>query len=585
MGMGKSEWVQDGFAWIEIDYMNVHKVIEEFAEELTDTEIKDLLDKSNTEDSWLVPDKVHVINPDTNPELFDPSNPIKTTFKLDEANGIIPLDGDNDDDDFDDNGNLKVYRVQWLSLRKLGILTYLDIQGQEQKKWVDEYYKPDVTKGESIKWIYVNEVWGGTRLGTDKYKKVGPLPVQMRSLINPAIVRPSYVGYVISQNGINAQCRVDRLKPYQRMYNTFANKLITLWTQNLGKVTRVDMSKIPSSMDTDEWYLWIKRFKLLFENPFEEGKKGAAKGMLAGQMQQSSPAIDLSLTTEINQTIETLNWIEQRVNKIASIPEPRQGDLKGTEGLGVSQQAIVQSSHQTEEDFFIHDLIQSKVYELAIEYIKVLWKDEKGKRQYVLDDLSSHIIDIDGTILNEAAFGITITNSSKLTEMFNGIKQLSHAAMQNGTATLSDIARLNMATSPSEMLRKLEEAEDKRQEQQLEQSKMQQEAQQQQMEAQKEMMERKHQQDLEKITLEWSYKFKEKEMELAIKQDEHIRDMNENGIEDEVELEAERIKAEKEAKLQEDKFKHENELQDKELANKIKLEKIKSNSRPIKTTK
>jgi len=584
MGMGKSEWIQDGFAWIEIDYMNVHKVIEEFAEELTDTEIKDLLDKSNTEDSWLVPDQVHVINPDTHPGLFDPKNPIKTTFKLDESNGIIPL-GDSDDESFDENGNLKVYRLQWLSLRKLGILTYPDERGQEQKKWVDEYYKADVTKGESIKWIYVNEVWGGTRLGTDKYKKVGPLPVQMRSLINPAIVRPSYVGYVISQNGVNAQCRVDRLKPYQRMYNTFANKLITLWTQNLGKVTKVDMSKIPSSMDTDEWYLWLKRFKLMFENPFEEGKKGAAKGMLAGQMQQSSPAIDLSLTTEINQTIETLNWIEQRVNKIASIPEPRQGDLQGNEGLGVSQQAIVQSSHQTEEDFFVHDLIQSKVYELAIEYIKVLWKDEKGKRQYVLDDLSSHIIDIDGAILNEAAFGITITNSSKLTEMFNGIKQLSHAAMQNGTATLSDIARLNMATSPSEMLRKLEEAEDKRQEQQMEQSKMQQEAQQTQMQAQKEMMNIQHQQDLEKIKLEWSYKFKEKEMELAIKQDEHIRDMNENGIEDEVELETERIKAEKEAKLQEDKFKHENELQSKELANKIKLEKIKGANKPAKTTK
>lgn len=586
LSMGKSEWIQDANAWIEIDYMNIHKVIEEFAEDLTDKEIDELLTAANAKESWLVPTQLGVYDLDENPGLIDPTNPIKTTFKMDsdEALGLIPLD-DNDQQSFDENRNLKVYRVQWLSLRKIGELKYYDEQGHEQKKLVDEYYVANIEEGEEIKWYWINELWEGCRLGNDIYKKVRVSPIQMRSITNPSIVKPSYVGYVISQNGVSTQCRVDKLKPYQRMYNTFANKLITLWTQNLGKITKVNMAEMPSEMEPDEWYLWIKRFKLMFYNPFEEGTKGAAKGQLAGHMSQSTTGIDLSLTTEINQTIETLNWIEQRVNKIAAIPEPRQGDMTGNEGLGTSQQAIVQSSHQTEVDFFVHDLVQSKVFELAIEYIKVLWRDDKSKRQYVLDDLSEHIIDIDGELLAEAEFGITITNSSKLYEMFNSIKALSHAAMQTGTASLSDIARLNMATSPSEMLRKLEEAEDKKQEQAMQQAQMQQEAQQAQLQAAQQLEQMKHQQDLEKMDREWQYKLKEKEMDLIVNLDQHNRDMNENGVEDEVELESERIKVEGAEKLQDEKFTHEKAIQKADLENKVKIERIKGLNKPTKTSK
>jgi len=576
LGMGDSEWIHDGYAWIEIDYMNAHKVIEEFADELTNAEIDRILRESNTgEESWLSPpSQIAVINPDTHPELFDPNNPSKTTFKMSDSDlGLIPLT-DDDDSFVDENGNVKVYRIQWLSLRELGILTYYDEEGYEQKKWVDEYYPVNPNANEKIKWIWVNELMEGCRIGTDIYKKVRISPIQMRSQLNPSIVRPTYVGFVSKE-----KCRIDKLKPYQRMYNIFANKLITLWTQNLGRVARVDVSKIPSEMDTDEWYLWLKRFKLMFENSFEEGKKGAAKGMLAGNMQQSAVAIDLSLADEINQTIQMLNWIEQIVNKIAAVPEPRQGNMTGREGLGVSQQAIVQSSHQTEFDFFIHDIVKSKVFEIAIEYIKVLWKGDTAKRQYLLDDLSSHIIDINGAILNESEYGIIITNSSKLNEMFMNLRNLSHAALQTGIATLSDIARLSMSSSPSEMLRKLEEAEDKRQKQQLEQSKMQQESQAQQLQAQQQLEQMKHQFDMDKLHTEWKYKFKEKELELFMKQQQLITDTNNNGIQDVVEIEKEQLKAETQKFMLEEKLKQEKELKEKEFKNKIELEKMKKDKK------
>ena len=382
LGMGQSGWVQDGYAWIELDYLHPHKVIEEFAEELTDGEVDAILHAGNLSRPWLVPDRVQSVPT----EVLVGDNKTKVqALPIEAMDSFIPLDG-NENAEFDENGNMRVYRLQWLSLRKLGKLKYIDDYGDVQYKFIDEEYPIDEEAGEEVKWFWVNELWEGVRLGNNIYKKVRPCPVQMRSLVNPSMVRPSYVGYVMSNNGRPAPCRVDRLKPYQRMYNVFMNKLITLWTQNIGKVGRINMNMIPSEMDTDEWYLWLKRYKLLFENPFEEGKKGASKGLLAGSMQQGAPVIDLSLGQEIQQAVDTLSWIEQRVNKIASIPEPRQGDMTGNEGLGTSQQAIVQSSHQTEFDFYIQDVLKAKVNELMVEYAKVLWKDEKIKRQYMVDD-------------------------------------------------------------------------------------------------------------------------------------------------------------------------------------------------------
>jgi hypothetical protein len=455
------------------------------------------------------------------------------------------------------------------------VLKYYDEFGDEQYDWVDEEYKVDEAQGEEVKWQWVNELWEGVRIGQDIYKKVRPCPVQMRSQLNPAIVRPSYVGYVMSNNGVYQKSRLDKLRPYQEMYNIWANKLVKLWTEHIGKLAQIDVASIPDEMSTEEWYLWAKRFNLAFYNSFKEGRKGHAKGMLAGNMQQKTNMIDLSLAEEINQAIVTLSWIEERVNKISAVPEARQGAISGREGLGVTQQSITQSSHQTEVDFAIHDLVKSKCYEVMLEYLKVLWKDEKGQRQYVLDDLSNHLIDIDGELLNEAEYGIRITNSSQLYSMYTAIQQLTHAAMQTGTATLSDVARMYMATSPSQMLHELEESEEKRIEQQNAQAKMQQETVQAQMQAQQQLEQIKHQQELEKLKLEYQYKLEIERLKGQYKYDEHMSDTNQNHIEDQVELDKVKLEKDADKEILDKKLAHEEKLKQLEISSKEKIEKMK----------
>jgi phenylpropionate dioxygenase-like ring-hydroxylating dioxygenase large terminal subunit len=130
------------------------------------------------------------------------------------------------------------------------------------------------------------------------------------------------------------------------------------------------------------------------------------------------------------------------------------------------------------------------------------------------------------------------------------------------------------------MLSQLEEAEDKRIEQQNEQAKMQQETVQAQMEAQKELAQIQHQQELEKINLEYQYKLQIEQMKMQHAFNIHATDTNNNNIEDAVEIEKMEIAANSAEKLQQDKLVADKEMLQIELQAKKDIEKIKIINKP-----
>lgn len=565
LGLGDSNYVHDGWAWIEYEFLSPNKILEEFNRELSNVEIQRLLERDNSfYADHITPLTAAYIQEGGDVLVGDDRGALA-------SNGaMLSIDGEYTTDNkwVDEHGNIRVVRCQWLSLRKIGELKYYDEYGDEQKMFVDEYFKADKALGQEIDWFWVNELWEGTKIGTDIYVGVKPSEIQMRSMINPAIVRPHYIGVIDSFMTGKARCIVDEIKPYQYKFNVTMIKLNQLLLQHIGKAAIIDVSRIPSHMDTTEWFRWLRIFGIAFENPFEESNKG----LISGHMQQNSRNIDLSHAEEINMQIQLLSFYENMINKIAAIPEQRQGNLQGNEGLGVSQEAIMRSSTQTEGKFQLHEYVKASTFEVLIEYVKVLWKDEKGKRQYQLDDVSNYILDLDGDVLNEAEYGIQITNSTRVYEVENTLNQLAHAGMQTGTITMSDYAKMRMSTSPSEMLKTLEQAEEKRLQQQQEAQKMQMEAQQQQLAAQQELEQIKHKQELEKLDKEYQYKIQIEQMKLQDKADadvfnQYANDDNKNGVEDWVEIDKEEIKAdikEKEIKSKEKMF-YDELKQDREL--------------------
>lgn len=572
-------FIEDADAWVEEEYLSPYRVIDEFSNELTDTEIKRILEAANAnEDSFIAPKRMILVEN----ELLDKNEVRESVYVKNSeisSNNNLSLEDWNAEDYTDEFGNVRVQRVQFKTLRKIGLLTTHKPDGTPMTKWIDEEYPIKPELGESVEWTWISDLWEGALILDNIFKKVRPVPVQMRSLLNPSIVRPSYVGYVGFNFGGKGQCRLDRLKPYQRAYNVWKNKLISLWMDNIGTAAVIDVAKIPSDMDTDEWYYWLKKFHIMYENSFEEGDKGAAKGLIAGNMQQSAKTIDLSLAQDINQAIAMLNYIENKVNEISAIPEARQGNMQGNEGLGTSQQAVINSSSRTEHDFFVHDMIKARVYEVMLEYAKWLWRDEELKLQYTTSNMSDYIIRIDGPLLAEAELGVAITNTSESFEMAQIAKQLLHPIMQNQAINPSDALMLLMHGTPNDIIEGLREAEQQKREEnsQLEQQKA--EAQKQMLAMQDEIDEKKHRRAIEMEDRKHQHKLAEIQEEKLYDQEKHMRDTNQNHIDDVVELEKVDKEVAGKKEMEQMKIDADREKQAKELASKEKIAKLQAQKR------
>jgi hypothetical protein len=96
---------------------------------------------------------------------------------------------------WDTEGNIRVTRVVWKSLKKIGELTYFDQEtGEKLETIVPEDYKVNKETGEEVKWMWINEWWEGTRIGKDIYVKIQPRPIQFRSMTNLSKCHSGYVG-------------------------------------------------------------------------------------------------------------------------------------------------------------------------------------------------------------------------------------------------------------------------------------------------------------------------------------------------------------------------------------------------------
>ena len=154
----------------------------------------------------------------------------------------------------------------------------------------------------------------------------------------------------------------------------------------------------------------------------------------------------------------------------------------------VTIQAVVQSSHITEEWFYAHNQLKAELLTALIDTTKVAWADSDIKKiQYVLDDSTVNLLKIEPSQLTESNFNIFISDSARDQEIFLTMRQLAHAALQNQQAELSDIVKLFTSESTSEMRTLLEKAEDTRREREAQMQQQQQQTQMQQIQMQKQI--------------------------------------------------------------------------------------------------
>ena len=449
---GNSNNLEDSDLIIIEDHWSPGRIIDTFYDELKPTDIDQISEYGtrSSKDSNAYTD-------DENNHLFLRDDP--ATNIIDSHLSIAEINGHYFNSNYTDNeGNIRVLRVYWKSQKKILKLKYYDELGDVQYRFVSEEYIPNKDLGEETKTYWINEAWEGTKIGKDIYINMRPRKVQYSKINNPSYCHFGIIGSVYNTSQGKAVSLVDRMKNYQYLYDILWDRLNKSVQKNYGKILEMDLATIPDNWEVDKWLHFAVVNGIAVRDSFKEGNKGAATGKLAGNMQQSKGYLDLETGGYMQQHISLLEFIKNEMGEIAGISRQREGQVSNRETVGGVERSVNQSSHITEWWFMKHDDVKRRVLQCFVDTAKIAFKGQNKKIQYILDDQSTAILNIDGDEISEMDYGIAITSSNRTKELKETMKQLAQSFMQNG-GSFSTVMDIYLSPSLSDMRRKIERAE------------------------------------------------------------------------------------------------------------------------------
>jgi hypothetical protein len=237
-----------------------------------------------------------------------------------------------------------------------------------------------------------------------------------------------------------------------------------------------------------------------------------------------------------------MDKLDNLISDITGVTPQRQGQVSQYETQGGIERSVVQSSAITEYLFYVHNRTKRRVLSNLIEECKLCWMEGK-KTQYVMDDMTRKIINIDGEIFNSAEYGIFVNDSQKDQKVMSFIEANAQAAMQQGQASFDDIIdALNtdsIALAKSILTKGRERAQQEAMQMQQQQQQAEMQAAQQQFEQQRQIAtedrEDKQAHELEKERVKGEFMLRGKEIDsFKFAQDQ---DINNNNVPDQLEIE------------------------------------------------
>lgn len=490
---GADSWkAEDASIIIEDSFVPLGKVIDMYYDHLKPSEIDEL------EKGYSV---VSTTGVNFTNQLRNPILSIDPIFGTHDVNKILEVNSSGSSyfgGYYDFEGNIRVTRVLWKSMRKIGIVSYYDENNELVEDIVPEQYKPDAAKGEKVEWKWISEWLEGTKIGQNIYTRMRPVPFQVRHLDNLSMCNPGVIGTFYNTNSSKVRSLVDMTKEYQYFYNAIMHKLKLSVAKYKGKVAKLPLHLLPSSWEMDKILFYAEYMGYMPVDAFNEGMAGAAMGKLAGTMNEQSPVIDLADDKLVQSLYVLLTWIQTQVDNITGVTPQRKGAVDNRETVGGVERAIMQSNMNTEKWFGLHDNHKVRVLKVLLEAAKVAWRGKSFQKEFVLDDRSRAVLDFDSSLISEGQYGIDISTATRDQEVMQTLKSLVQPFMQNG-GSMSMAMELIRSTDPSSLQRKLETFEQQMQEnaQQAREQEMQMQQQQIELEAQKE--EAKLQLELEKL--------------------------------------------------------------------------------------
>ena len=178
----------------------------------------------------------------------------------------------------------------WKTQRKVGHLTKITEDGEVIQEIIDETFKvtekpiydnslyknkskENLFQGEHVDWIWINETWGGVKIGPNSpmswktevadnispiylginREKPGRIPFQFKGDTSLYGCKLPVEGRVFSDRNTRSTSLIDLMKAYQIGYNMVNNQIADILVDELGTIIMFDQNALPRHSMGEDW--------------------------------------------------------------------------------------------------------------------------------------------------------------------------------------------------------------------------------------------------------------------------------------------------------------------------------------------
>jgi hypothetical protein len=397
--------------------------------------------------------------------------------------------------DFSNYSLLRVTTVYWKSQRMVGHLTKLTEEGIPVEMIIDENYKvtdkpiydntvlknkskDNLVFGEHIDWIWINQTWGGIKIGPNRpsfygnndstgfspiYLNVRPVRFQFKGDFTLYGCKLPVEGAVYSDRNTKSRSLVDKMKPFQVGYNLVNNQIADILVDELGTVIMLDQNALPRHSMGEDWgkdnfakaYVAMKNFQML---PLDTSITNTENALNFQHYQ----VLNLEQTQRLLSRIQLSTYFKNQAFEAIGITPQRLGGATGQETATGVQQSLNQSFSQTEMYFVQHsENLMPRVHQMRTDLAQYYHSNRPSIRLQYMTAMDEKInFEINGTELLARELNVfpsTKVNQRAITEQIRGL------ALSNNTAGASiyDLGNIIKADSMAEITHVLKGIEEK----------------------------------------------------------------------------------------------------------------------------
>lgn len=353
------------------------------------------------------------------------------------------------------------YRIQFKSFKRIAILTYINLIGEEVEVEVEDNYKLDKSKGDiKIEYDFINALYETYKIifnGHEEYLRTREVPFNRAEVNNSSKVKLSFNGIALTTINGDIKSLVKSGTNYQVVYNILKYGFEKIMNKNKDKLAVIPLgllNKGKQGWDEEKAMYYAESNSTLF---IDETSPNAAISL------QGIKVLDMSLGQYAKDMIQFIDQIKNEWWDTVGFNRQRFGETKASDGKAVTEQAIFRSALITENLLRPFERMQEKDYAGLLDLSKFAWS--KGlKGQYINSDGKKALIEIneDNYIYYlESDFDVFVIFSGDENKKIEDLQAYLFNATQNGMSIVPVLEAMD-TTSFTKMKEIIKKAEAKR---------------------------------------------------------------------------------------------------------------------------